>query len=86
MGKTLQPTKRGSRGQLDFIAEVTLLRRQLNALIEHLGRDRVFPQQQAGHNVERMMLQRMGRMRSHLSQFKDKGGKIGIKIGKAMFL
>ena len=28
-----------------------MLRRQLNSLIEHLGRDRVFPQQQAGHNV-----------------------------------
>jgi len=32
-------------------AEVAWLRRQLNALIEHLGRDRVFPQQQVGHNV-----------------------------------
>ena len=30
------------RGQPDMAAEIALLRRQLNALIEHLGRDRVF--------------------------------------------
>ena len=28
-----------------------MLRRQLNAFIEHFGRDSVFPQQQASHNV-----------------------------------
>ena len=30
------------RGQPDMAAEIALLRRQLNALIEHLGRDWVF--------------------------------------------
>ena len=30
------------RGQPDMAAEIALLRRQLNALIEHLGTDRVF--------------------------------------------
>ena len=63
-----------------------MLRRQLNALIEHLGRDKVFPQQQAGNNVTENDALKDGENEEPFVPIQRQRQQIGIKIGKAMFL
>ena len=60
---------------LVYLDDILVYSKSLN---DHFGK--------IGIMLLRMMLQRTGRMRSHLSQLKDKGSKIGIKKGKAVFL